>query len=100
MTRRARNQVIIKDGIELTYLPPVRKAPRRNAQNVPIIVANPFRQFGGQPAKYRMRVSVPVRGPCATRLVLGVSDQLLTSMAGGNGNLNGWLLWDASGGLP
>jgi hypothetical protein len=26
-----------------------------------------------------MRVSVPVRGPCATRLVLGVSDQLLTS---------------------
>ena len=64
---------------ELTYLPPVRMAPRRNTQNMPVIVANPFRQFGGQPAKDGMRCSVLVRDPLATRLILGVADQLLTS---------------------
>lgn len=79
VTTCARDQVIIKDGIELTYLPPGRVAPRRNPKNVPIIIANPFRQFGGQPAKDRMCCSVLVRGPRATRLVLSVADHLLIS---------------------
>jgi len=79
VTRCARNQVVLKDGIELTYPPPVRMAPRRNTQNMPVIVANPFRQLGGQPAKDRMRCSVLVRDPLATGLILGVADQLLTS---------------------
>ena len=79
VTLCARNQVVLKDGIELTYLPPVRMAPHRNTQNMPVIVANPFRRFGGQPAKDGMRCSVLVRDPLATRLILGVADQLLTS---------------------
>ena len=79
VTRCARNQIVFKDGIELTYPPPVRMAPRRNTQNMPVIVANPFRQFGGQPAKDRMRCSVLVRDPLATGLILGVANQLLTS---------------------
>jgi hypothetical protein len=85
MTLCARNQVVLKDGIELTYRPPVRMAPRRNTQNMPVIVANPFRQLGGQPAKDGMRCSVLVRDPLAARLVLrlvlGVTaaDHLLAS---------------------
>ena len=81
----ARNQIVLKDGIELTYLPPVRFAPRRNTQHITIIIANAFRQFCGQPAKVRMRCSVLVRDPPAARLVLrlvlGVTaaDHLLAS---------------------
>ena len=79
VTRCARNQVVRKDGIELTYLPPVRTAPRRNTRDIAIIIANPFRQFGGEPSKDGMRCSVLVRDPLTARLVLGVTDQLLAS---------------------
>ena len=65
VTRCARNQVVLKDGIELTYLPPIRTAPRRNTKDIAIIIANPFRQFGGEPSKDGMRCSVLVRDPLA-----------------------------------
>ena len=78
----ARNQVVLQDMIQLTYLPPILMNPRRNTQSVSIVVANPFRQFCGQPAKNGVYCSIRIGNPRASGwlVVLGcISNHLLAS---------------------
>ena len=77
----SRNQVVVKDVVKLTYSPPICMIPCRNTQSVAIIIANPLRQFCGQPAKNRVCSSIRIRNPLASWLVVlcCVANYLLTS---------------------
>ena len=77
----SRNQIVLKDAIQLTHSPPIRMIPRRNTQSVSIIIADPLRQFCGQPAKNGMCCPIRVRDPLASRLIVvgSVANHLLVS---------------------
>ena len=59
---RTRDQVVVKNRVELTHRPPVRMLLRWNAESCPIVIPYPFSQLGRQPVKDGVHISVQV-GP-------------------------------------